>query len=621
VRAGRRLDRDHYSHRTMQEGWAPAGFDEVVEIGRGGFGTVCRARDQVLGRVVAIKRLDAHLDETGRQRFAREGRVMGRLSSHPNVVPVYGLGVDGRGPYLVMPFLSRGSLGDRLRHGPMGWDEAVHVMIRLAGAVESAHRAGVLHRDLKPDNVLLSDFGEPQLTDFGIARMSGEWATTDGQVAGSLPYTPPEVLTGTPPSVRSDVYGLGATLHQMLTGQAPFTADDDSSIWPLYHRIGHEPVPPLPGQPDALVAVVRVAMAKEPAERPSSAEAFGRALQVVQQAGGRPVTEMAVTATDEDPTGTQGLDAPLPPLTSTGPFGGTVLADTTVGATPAPGTPDRSHRNRWLAVGAVAAVLLIAAAVLLYGPRGGADPDAIALADNDRATGAPTAAGPAANPDPAASPAGELDITPGGNAAPVTAAGTSVTIQLGAGRNARLRFTGTPGQRVLARMTMRTGRAQNMNMAIERDGEQLAHTTFWGGPENTIGPARIGDTGSYSVIVSSPMNADFTLAVLLAPADLVLATTVGAPPLRLDIKPFQVGVVSFAGTAGQQVKVRWDGEIAETNDLVLFDPGRKVVDDTWSASGEDDSDDLTLPATGTYTVEVHPDNGEARTARLSIVRA
>ena len=139
---------------------------------------------------------------------------MGKLSGHPNVVEVLQVGetVAGR-PYIAMPFLAKGSLAAYTdRNGPLPWRDAVSMGVRLAGALESAHRLGTLHRDVKPGNVLLSDYREAQLTDFGVARVQGGFETATGVFIGSVAYSPPDVLDGGPPSARSDVYGLAATL-------------------------------------------------------------------------------------------------------------------------------------------------------------------------------------------------------------------------------------------------------------------------------------------------------------------------------------------------------------------------------------------------------------------------
>src|SRR5215204_311373 len=141
------------------------GFEEFTEIGRGGFGVVYRARQPALNRYVAIKFLAASLNSSGRERLSREALAMGALSGHPNIVSVVAVGIPKEGePYLVMPYLARGSLADALEaRGPLPWQEVVKIGVKLSGALESAHRLAILHRDVKPGNVLVSDFGEPQL--------------------------------------------------------------------------------------------------------------------------------------------------------------------------------------------------------------------------------------------------------------------------------------------------------------------------------------------------------------------------------------------------------------------------------------------------------------------------
>jgi serine/threonine-protein kinase PknK len=153
-----------------------AGYTDVVEVGRGGFAVVHRARRVAFGQDVAIKVLDgAQVDAHGVERLARERQALGLLAQHPNVVTVYDAGTTPDGQqYLVMEFLPGGTLADRLeRRGPQGVREVVDIAVRLCGALATAHGAGVLHRDIKPDNVLVSRFGEPVLADFGLARMRG----------------------------------------------------------------------------------------------------------------------------------------------------------------------------------------------------------------------------------------------------------------------------------------------------------------------------------------------------------------------------------------------------------------------------------------------------------------
>jgi len=152
-----------------------AGFEEAVEIGRGGFGVVYRCVQAALDRTVAVKVLTADLDAENVERFLREQRAMGRLSGHPHIVNVLHVGTTNSGrPFIVMQYHPQGSLDARIReHGPLGWPEALSLGVKIAGALETAHRTGILHRDVKPANILLTDYGQPQLTDFGIARIAG----------------------------------------------------------------------------------------------------------------------------------------------------------------------------------------------------------------------------------------------------------------------------------------------------------------------------------------------------------------------------------------------------------------------------------------------------------------
>src|ERR1700747_1848488 len=209
---------------TITAELAAAGFEDAQEIGAGGFGAVYRCRQPSLERTVAVKGLTTDLDADNLDRFLREQRAMGKLCGHPNVVNIFQVGATKSGrPYIVMQYHPRNSLKARIRHaGPISWQETVHIGVKMAGALETAHRLGTLHRDVKPANILLTDYGEPQLTDFGIARIPGGFETRAGLIAGTLGYHAPEVLSGAEPSVRSDLYGLGATLFCALTGHAAF---------------------------------------------------------------------------------------------------------------------------------------------------------------------------------------------------------------------------------------------------------------------------------------------------------------------------------------------------------------------------------------------------------------
>jgi tRNA A-37 threonylcarbamoyl transferase component Bud32 len=275
------------------------GLDDAVEIGRGGFGSVYRAQQRALRRTVAVKVLrDAVQDERVRLRFERECWAMGTLASHPNIITVHGSGFTATGqPYIVMDFMTRGALSDRLEEeGSLPWEDVLSLGVKLAGALETAHRSGVLHRDIKPENVLISKYGEPQLADFGIARLQGAEETKTDTLTASIAHVSPELLAGEPPSAQSDVFALGSTLFMLLYGSPAFIRDTDQSIVPALTRITSEPIPDLRprGVPPALCEVIERMMTKDPRARVATAEAAGRMLQDTQRRLGQGMCPLTV---------------------------------------------------------------------------------------------------------------------------------------------------------------------------------------------------------------------------------------------------------------------------------------------------------------------------------------
>jgi len=276
---------------------AAEGFQEAEEIGRGGFGVVYRCTQPDMDRIVAVKVLTADLDEVNRTRFLREQRAMGRLSGHPNIVNVLQVGTtEGGLHYIAMQYHAQDSLDVRIRrHGPLPMDEALRLGVKAAGAVETAHRLGILHRDIKPANILLTDYREPALSDFGIAHIAGGFETGTGTVTGSPAFTAPEVLRGEPPSWASDVYGLGASLFSALTGHAAFERLSGEQVVAQFLRITTQPVPDLRehGIDDDVSAAIGRAMSADPQDRPSAAE-LGDELRRIQLRHHFPVDEMSL---------------------------------------------------------------------------------------------------------------------------------------------------------------------------------------------------------------------------------------------------------------------------------------------------------------------------------------
>ncbi|MEU0500948.1 protein kinase [Nocardia sp. NPDC005998] len=321
---------------------AGTGLDDPQLVGRGGFGVVYRCRQQALHRDVAVKILTSgEFESESSERFLREQQAMGALSGHPNIVHILEVGTTRSGrPYLVMPYHARGSLEDRIRTaGPLPLAEALRIAIKLAGALETAHRAGILHRDIKPGNVLLTDYDEPQLTDFGIARVTGGFETTTGVVTGSPAFTAPEVLQSGDSSVASDVYGLGATLFCMITGHAAYERRAGEQVVAQFLRIAAEPLPNLrpEGIPDDVCVAIEASMSHNPADRPQSAAEFGESLRAIQRANGVPVQDMTLPSV-------RPIDTAVPGTPSNATAAASIAPGRTSSARPTPATPETKFR-------------------------------------------------------------------------------------------------------------------------------------------------------------------------------------------------------------------------------------------------------------------------------------
>ena len=260
------------------------GFSHVRHLGSGGFADVYLYEERLLGRQVAVKVLIAgELMADALANFTNEANLMAQLSNHPSIVSVYQAGVSGDGrPFIVMEYCSRPNLQARYRAARFSEAEALRVGIQIAGAVETAHRAGILHRDIKPANILVTDYGRPALTDFGIAANTA----SGSQIGLSVPWAPPEsFVSGQAGDERSDVYSLSATLYTLLAGRTPFEVPGASNTSvDVMGRIQTGVLPAI-GRAEVSAALERVlatAMARSPAARHGSAMEFARALQRLQ---------------------------------------------------------------------------------------------------------------------------------------------------------------------------------------------------------------------------------------------------------------------------------------------------------------------------------------------------
>lgn len=281
------------------------GFSYVRPLGSGGFAQVFLYEQDMPRRMVAIKVLNgvvvgkADADKM-REVFESEADIMARLSSHPSVVSIYEASISLEGhPYLAMEFCPA-SMGALTKGRPAKLRDVLDAGVRMAGALETAHRAGVLHRDIKPSNVLLTTLGRPALSDFGIAQVLGR-QQADEELAMSIPWSAPEVIgMQSSGSVATEVWSLGATLHSFATGRSPFELPDraQNSRAKLAERISKAVYPGIRGMQGygPFDEVIARALRKPPQERFASMREFGEALRELQRSYGYDVTPLEVVA-------------------------------------------------------------------------------------------------------------------------------------------------------------------------------------------------------------------------------------------------------------------------------------------------------------------------------------
>lgn len=282
------------------------GLVYVRPLGSGGFADVFLYQQDMPRRSVAVKVLPSDVRDPDLLRmFNAEADVLAQLSAHPSIVTVYQAGVsaDGR-PYIVMEYCP-GSLAQRYRVERLPVDEVLSVGVRMAGALESAHRAGLVHRDVKPSNILITSFGTPVLADFGISS-SLVPSSSDEILAMSIPWSAPEVIAeGTTGTIASEVWSLGATVYSLLAGHSPFERRESgqNSREQLRRRIMRAAYTPInrTDVPDSLQAVLARAMNRDPRQRHESAEAFGAALRGVQRERGVLPSPLEVPADEWTP--------------------------------------------------------------------------------------------------------------------------------------------------------------------------------------------------------------------------------------------------------------------------------------------------------------------------------
>lgn len=244
-------------------------YEIVSELGQGAMGVVYKATDPLIDRIVAIKTISLNLAQEEREeyeaRFYQEAKAAGRLS-HPNIVTIYDVGRSGDIAYIAMEFLQGRELRDILNDGRLlPIDQALDIVAQVATGLAYAHEHDIVHRDVKPSNVMVGPDGHVKITDFGIARMASAGVRTQtGMVLGSPKYMSPEQVTGKAIDRRSDVFSLGVMLYEVLTGQPPFMGENVNAI--MYQTLNAIPAPPStlnPAVPDMLNFIVAKALAKD----------------------------------------------------------------------------------------------------------------------------------------------------------------------------------------------------------------------------------------------------------------------------------------------------------------------------------------------------------------------
>jgi Tol biopolymer transport system component/tRNA A-37 threonylcarbamoyl transferase component Bud32 len=339
----------------------------LEQLGEGGMATVYKAYDTRLERDVAVKVIRRGAfppDQLTRilKRFEREAKALAQLS-HPNIIGVIDYGDHEGSPYLVMPFISGGTLKQRLGN-PIPWQEAARILLPTARALKYAHGQGVVHRDVKPSNILITLSGEPMLSDFGIAKLLESEETTaltgTGMGVGTPEYMAPEQWTGkvTP---QADIYSLGVVFYEMVTGRKPYLADTPAAI---LLKQATEPLPRptqfVPDLPEAVEKVLLKALARKPEDRYADMAAFAAALEALQ--GIRGTTAHRSRSEDSMATIDQGIGRPADPEATRDQYTG---ADVPPPLPPSPGPAPASPAWRWLVPVGIAALLLIVCVVVV----------------------------------------------------------------------------------------------------------------------------------------------------------------------------------------------------------------------------------------------------------------
>jgi eukaryotic-like serine/threonine-protein kinase len=412
-------------------------YQILARVGKGGMGVLYRGFDPVLDREVAIKLMLADFSEDAEQmrpRFYREARAAAKLQ-HRNIVTIFEFAEESNVPYIVMEFLRGTPLGARINtQPPLTIDDKLNIIAQLCDGLSYAHEQGVVHRDVKPDNVFLLEDGSIKLLDFGIAKLTSSTLTRQGDVLGSASYMSPEQVSGGE-SVdgRADIFSTGVVLYELLAGRKPFVADSPTAVILKILKEDPTPIETLVSDlPPDLVAAVMRALSKDPDQRFATADAFGRELQQIRKS-----LHPSVSTSQLDETrfaSTMVMKALHQDLqqTRTGSKTGTLAGGTKVGAAP-------PARPAWLIPAGIGAVVVAGIVTFLLmsrsAPTVAANPSAATTANGSLTPAAPGATKTGATTPAAAATPPATNVTPAppgaSNTAPPATAPTATAADPG----------------------------------------------------------------------------------------------------------------------------------------------------------------------------------------------